>query len=511
MSESAEPVVQFRCPHCTTLLSAATRYAGARRRCPCCHGSFIVPTPEQVKARAARIRATGAYELSEGNTSEAAGKTYIPVRCPVCGTGLFATPEEVGSELACPDCETKVLVPPLETMPAEKEPSAEELAKRQEEYGVLDDADQLAWSSKTPEVPYIGLKCSLCGSRLLATEDQIGQEIVCPDCQQPTLVRAPPPAPPPLEPEVDHTEQYATGPPPEEPDYSSYLEDVLERGRQRLEQEDRCEDESRRSSVQPARLRSAPAVFFTGIFQVVGYDGVWQRWVGLSVATAFLANLFAEAMALAATGEGKALFLAMGYFGLLGVLGGITITVACPLLLTVLQETAAGKDRIEAWPDTVWLDWLLESLYFASAAGASALVATALSKLVGSASFDFYLVVILLLFPPLLLSMLAAGTPWNPLYGAVWKSYLTAPWAWGIFYVESILVMMAARWLSVLAHRLGGWFGLVALSPLLAALLIVYFRLLGRLAWVCSGASAIGTTKPPASSDELPYERFIKD
>jgi hypothetical protein len=92
------------------------------------------------------------------------------------------------------------------------------------------------------------------------------------------------------------------------------------------------------------------------------------------------------------------------------------------------------------------------------------------------------------LFPVLLLSMLETGSPLLPFSQAVMKSFFAAKRGWTIFYLETMGLWAAA--LCAAGHVLQRWKSstsvlLPILALLLTAVLIIYFRLLGRLGWYC--------------------------
>ena len=92
-------------------------------------------------------------------------------------------------------------------------------------------------------------------------------------------------------------------------------------------------------------------------------------------------------------------------------------------------------------------------------------------------------------FPLILLSMLEADSAMKPLSLPVVRSMGQACGAWGLFYVESTILLAAAGWIAwQLTARLP-LVGAVTVPPLLVATLLVYFRLLGRLAWCCAEAA----------------------
>jgi DNA-directed RNA polymerase subunit RPC12/RpoP len=475
-----------------------------------------VPTPEEIEARVRRIRAAGSYDVAEGTTSEAASKTYLPVKCSLCRTVMYATPEEVGSELTCPDCETSTVVPPLETMPAEKPLSEEELAKRGDEYSLLDGVGQPSRDMEEAWQPYIGLKCSVCGTRLLATRSQIGEEIACPDCNKSTVVRAPRPEPPRSAPEIDRTQQYESAPPPKEPDYSPVLLDVVKRAEQRLKEEDKWNKET---PSEPLRFRSPPGWLFTrGVLTFPFYPGVWTRWIVLSVCLVGFSLLFSLGQYLMSDKFSvTTYFLGLAIQALSLILAGVCIPMIFPILLAVVQETGEGNDRIQTWPELEWIDAILESLYILNSLAISGLPGVLLASYLQAPPLPAVLIAhgsALLLFPFALMSALDTGSPWTPFSLPVLKGIPTTCGAWIRFYFASTALLAILFVVAYFAPIYGGYLGIVLVAGLLVPTLMLYFRLLGRLAWFCSHTSVDEHTPRPESEtepDEPPYERFVRE
>ena len=92
------------------------------------------------------------------------------------------------------------------------------------------------------------------------------------------------------------------------------------------------------------------------------------------------------------------------------------------------------------------------------------------------------------LFPIFLLSMLETRSPTDPVSLAVWRSVLYAWRAWLAFYLIALATaVVAAALVAAAIRQAGGAVGLVATGVLPTVAWMIYFRLLGRLAWFCSG------------------------
>lgn len=179
-----------------TRLEAKSTQAGKQRRCPVCYHKLRVPTAEEVAAAAAKAKEPG-YDLAAGNgmvPSSAAYQTYLSIVCGVCGTRMYASPSQMGQEMVCPDCGTPARVAPPPPRPAP--PSDPSATKPIEDYPVYQGEGQPPLDHKEVYQRYIPVVCPICHTRMLATVDQVGQRLICPDCETPSIV-------PPLE-EVSH-------------------------------------------------------------------------------------------------------------------------------------------------------------------------------------------------------------------------------------------------------------------------------------------------------------------
>ena len=91
------------------------------------------------------------------------------------------------------------------------------------------------------------------------------------------------------------------------------------------------------------------------------------------------------------------------------------------------------------------------------------------------------------LFPLLLLCMLEVNSPLVPLSQAVYRSVVRNWRAWIAFYLETVLLLAGTGGMAIAAMLPQS---LLLAVPLLALTIVassmIYFRLLGRLAWCCS-------------------------
>jgi hypothetical protein len=141
----------------------------------------------------------------------------------------------------------------------------------------------------------------------------------------------------------------------------------------------------------------------------------------------------------------------------------------------------------------MWLDWMFDSFYFINCM----VLSLAPGLLLGWTGVVDDLVqlilmgaIVFVLFPIVLLSMLESNSMFNPVSPPVLGSLLRSWWAWLRFYFAAT-ILLAGIWVQFYAVERGGRWAFVPVAFLLTATLLIYFRLLGRLAWVCADASAV--------------------
>jgi hypothetical protein len=162
------------------------------------------------------------------------------------------------------------------------------------------------------------------------------------------------------------------------------------------------------------------------------------------------------------------------------------LSFASAWCLAVIEQTSLGYDTIEEWP---MMDWRERFCTFPTTLGMLG-VALAIGggiQALGIAPSPYaMLTVAFFLYPVLLLSALENGSPLSPLSRVIRRSLVNVWWAWGLFYVETgvLLVVWA---LAVVPEFPYQPFAVTLFAmPPLAAIFLIYARLLGRLIW-CIG------------------------
>ena len=157
--------------------------------------------------------------------------------------------------------------------------------------------------------------------------------------------------------------------------------------------------------------------------------------------------------------------------------------------LAVTRDTAAGCDAIGGWPGFDVFQYLGEPLYLFNSLCVGVLPGVLVGSvlaivgvppgIVASLSAFFF-------FPIVLLSLLETGSPWGVASGPVWHTLWHVGRGWLEFYLASAMLFTAAGVVAIAATRVGGIATIVLVAILETAVWLIYFRLLGRLAWYCA-------------------------
>jgi hypothetical protein len=227
----------------------------------------------------------------------------------------------------------------------------------------------------------------------------------------------------------------------------------------------------------------------SGVFTFPWYPGTYGIWLGMSLGLILtgLGFCFLLGPAMQVGGIG---IRAMG--PPVGVLTLLVLSYASSCCLQVIEDTANGVDSITSWPAADWRAWVLGLLSVLYVLVLCALVGYVVRLLVRPI-FDTWvpsIFIVFLLFPIVQLSSLAAESRWWPYSPAILRSLKTVTAQWLLFY--GIVIVMCGGWLviSVVGILISPWGTPIVVMPLLAAVMLIYARLLGRLAW-CFGQAEL--------------------
>jgi DNA-directed RNA polymerase subunit RPC12/RpoP len=237
------------------------------------------------------------------------------------------------------------------------------------------------------------------------------------------------------------------------------------------------------ASLPPELLNRRP--FGTGVFSVLLQPQVMGRWIVLSLI--FVVEILALAVIVNLASEGGVAQIGALLIYLAAYIPGIAATAAMAVFcMTVLQDTANGQDRIESWPEFSFLDWIANLWYLVAAffvAGLPGALFTTLFTTLGLPVIVtpiFFFPSLFVFFPPVLISMLEAGTVTEPISKPMLRSFAPLGKFWAIFYGLSMTLGMA--WVVMIVLSMMHWVATLLFAFALTAIPILYFRLLGRMA-----------------------------
>jgi hypothetical protein len=279
---------------------------------------------------------------------------------------------------------------------------------------------------------------------------------------------------------------------------------MIQERRDRLRLEDRlaAEARSRRNSNPP------DYPFLSGVFNFPFYGSSWPRWLGLTAGTALVYYLVANAVASARFG-GAELFFSLIFATMAGSAALLLIVFEAVAVLAVVQDTAAGADEVEGWPDFNFVEWAGQAFYFINALAFSAAPGFLLASVTDSLGpwrWAAPAITAALLYPIVLLSQLDGMSPFSILTPGVIKGALKSPSAWMAFYGVSLGTIAAAAaicWVTVKAAAWDGPVAAIVLATVTTTALLVESRLIGRLAWFCEETEPV---VEPEESEEAPAE-----
>ena len=491
MTGSDNAFIEFHCRRCFTALRASKSEAGAKRRCPTCQLVMTVPP----KSRPHPV--SGEYPLANlTEPSPVAGQRYVTVVCPLCYTRMHAAEDQIGRRLECPECGTVVPVTPP------KQP------KRPKKIVTVNPAEGYALraagegSSAQPREPtYLPVYCTLCNTMMHATEDQVGQEISCPDCNTRTIVPAPVPAVAHKPWLTDGVEGYTVGEPIDTPEYEARID----YGLIRRSADTTSENGETLEIVDPSPVPAPDCrPMVAGVFGRPFFSGIWMRWLGLTLglfsvlALVLIVRFLASGLGPGYGSIGAAILVVLASAAAMFFAVAWAAVMAVGFLI-VLRDTSYGYDKIEESSNEGFIDWIADAFYVLNALAISMLPSLAIEQVRVALDWPVWFCVLLgpwLVFPIVLLSMLETDSPLNPFSPAVLRSLLGARWLWGMFYLETALLVAGFGSLSTVLCT-APLLAFFAIPVLLVALLMIYARLLGRLAWCCSGRANPPPQEPP--------------
>lgn len=242
--------------------------------------------------------------------------------------------------------------------------------------------------------------------------------------------------------------------------------------------------------VRTERAESAPRIlFYTGVFEFPWYTEVWPRWgwlvLGGSAATMIPVLAWTYLGGLGGYAGVSLAFFAMPQIWITLWTGAFA--AACGM--QVFEHTAAGSDHIFSWPEPNWRDWVWQLMYLGYVAAMVLAIAYGIGLAAGGSPETLLMSIAItefFLFPFCLLSVMEANNLAILVSPGILATLFRKGLSWILFYL--VTGFLTAIWLGI------AWL-VCQVTPLLlipvngllyASLVLIWFRLLGRLAWSIS-------------------------
>jgi len=492
-----------RCPHCGGKAKARIEHAGRPSRCPGCREVFTLELPKEeaelanqeapaLSAEASSSAPPSPAPPSSAPPSSGSGAEIVPsfvgFDCRHCGTRLSVAQKYVGRKIECPDCGVATVAPAPPMPRAANIPAA----LQGDQYELYEGEEQ-PWAADliAQQQVHWPVLCRQCQTLMHAPPDREGQPLTCPDCGVATVVKRPLPTKV-IGASTPTGEAYDVAPPEATQEVSEATKAYLQAAQ--AEAEDTANRDSAVSGPRP-QLPRWPLL--QGVFSFRHSEGMAPRAIVLAGWLAIIGLLIAFALpALAGMAGGRvavATGVIMGVCLLMGavVIGVLWMGYFSALAMLIVTESSEGNDQIHGRPSTNPTDWFGESIYLTFALLAAAAPGWIIARLFSGDALGVTLgtaASIVALFPLTLLSQLDLDSPWALLSPRVLLGLCQAPFSWLLLMAESVLLAAAPLAAIVATAQWSTLVIIVAALPVVAAAM-VYFRLLGRLAWTLREAA----------------------
>jgi hypothetical protein len=431
-----------------------------------------------VGARA--VMTPGTRDVSAVRVNESSPVRYVSVVCPVCRARLDERVAEKPRQIKCPDCFTAVRVPARTEVDAQEKRKPAAPVREPGTYALRADGEprsQTESRQKALDEGVVLVVCGVCGARLHPRPRRDAHVVECPDCRESVRV--------PSKQEVAEkrkAEEFrkrkldAIEPlPVPKPEAPAELRTSYWEAREAVRRE---------PDPEPARW-----TFFSGVFTFPWHAEVVTRWVYLSVGFTALGLLTAVLLMLMGGASGYS-GIVLAFFALPAIWIGIwTLSYAAACWLVVVEDTAAGNQRIENWLPQNWREWVLQAAYLVYVVSLALVAGHGAGKLVELAGGEYawgFGPTAWLLFPVIVLSSLESISAWVPISGPIVRSLMTHAGGWIMFYLLSSLVVLGWATVWRIAVAFWPWPALAGGGVVSSAVWLIHARLLGRLGWYVS-------------------------
>lgn len=443
------PKFAVACPNCGVGLKVGQSDLGTHRDCPKCGTGFVLPNM------------TEALRLAE---SKRRANEQFGFICRLCGSRLFALPQQVGRKLKCPDCHTINLI---------QQPPPKPVAKKIEPGEAYDLAlaEESSIDALLSEDLLFGFSCRVCQTMQSVPRAWVGRQLTCPDCGTQLIVPLPPPAATKAKVVAEDPKISLAAAAPIPQQHVVNVDKLMTAAHQKLEAEARKKPKPiKRPFVSgvysypfhPLSLIYLTLISFLGALEFVLVRMTMELNAGpesvLGIPLMILASLVAIPM--------------MGvWFG---------------FLLKTIHWTSLGYPGIGESPGFDFFEFLRSALFIINALGVSAMPGLLLGlatqrQLVG---FGLMALSIFLLYPFVILSMIDEDSLFVPYSRFIHQTLGSVRKGWVKFYLSALGIYAVIAGTQILALFFPGEYWSYATLVLVNLATMIYFRLIGRLAYV---------------------------
>ena len=427
-----------RCPGCGAKLSVRAASAGKKGQCHECGKVFRIGAAPATKSGANEVDA-GAAARREPRPPErpkaapwAIDNEHLhPLFCEVCQTLVYATDEQVGQMLPCPDCGHRNLAKPREK-------------KKQPKNVMVADGDEYQLDeSSPPPSPYVYTPVEEREKQFrAAARARLG-------------IREP------------------------AADVEAVTEHAAPRGRAISPGK---VPEARRAVARAADPRRPTVPVVQGVLRMMFTAEVMLRWMGLSAVLGVILFLIASVT----NAVGNAAIAYVPFFAGGCMLAGAWLMSIAPLLIAIATQSTDGADELHDPPNWMSFD-VAEAAFVVMAAVISALPAWLAAKAAAALPLEqqwgIGAAVWLAVFPFVILSALEQGSAFALFSPRLAASLGRCFVPWFAFYVASLLLVGGAGALAWALFDNQSFLAKLPIPWLIVALILVYMRMIGRLGW----------------------------
>ncbi len=457
------PASQFAvaCPSCGVGLKVGDSDLGTQRDCPKCGAGFMLPT------------LTEARRLAEAKRQ---ARAQFGFSCRLCGSRLYAMPQHIGRKMKCPDCHAinRISQPP---------PKAQAKFMPPVEGYDLALADESPVDAR-PAEELFHFQCRVCQTMLSVPRSWVGRQLPCPDCGTRLVVPFPPPA-------VTKVHVVAKDP-------GLTLGVAVPIPQQQFVNVEKLMTAAHEKLVTEAKKKPKPIrrPFLTGVYTYPFYPTSLVYLVLTGVLGGLILTL------LRITVELQGLETVIGIPLIIG-----TVMFSIPLVglnanyfLKTINWTSLGYSSVGESPPFEFFEFLRGVAFIINALGVSAIPGALIGLALPNRLIALGVLVLgtVVLYPFVILSLLDNDSVFGPYSSFIWSSLGTVRRAWIKFYLSALVPFGMVAGSQVLAIYFPNDIWSYVTIVVTSMALLIYFRLIGRLAYVIDRSIPKG--KKPDSS-----------